>query len=712
MTTNANPPKTLTVTGSDGETVDILNFSSTLPSASDVKARNALVRAADARDLGLADDAMYAIARAVTDPGSMAAAVKTGLLSTEVIGAVDISMITANVWLPESFVLMQPRAGGFAHSVPAPAIRGALDDDGRPLVELDVEFENHQHLHNYIVETVTLTKAHGRDYSDSILAKRVSRPGLAHVVQITFADGSDPFYVLCVRDGITRVVSSWAAQNPGLNAHELGEHIATSLLSRKDVKSAVGTETIARARGREALMTDLRGRFIAGTSGELIAEEAVRIGQTLTLPMQICVDMTERAPSAVAPTAVFDDTMQSVIASVHGEFRPWEPTATQTAAIQRAIPRAVHAGSLTSLVAEVAGATDLTRFTDVWDEAPPTALWRAIYLMSILTHDIEFNGLKRQLRELGVSRAISKRMYVSHLVTVIDTPWRRAKAHTERQARRAWGNGGPVPTAMLGTDWDPVPTDDFLTLVPLALNGDQAAKNTLIVGGGIALITDKLLLADVGSALTSGQVPFRASVDVVIEGLAESELGLCLLAHVANAFDPDRIAVNSFTKKELTTNPDLAKDTYVVPRPDPSNPYEIELDVNGHAKALEIYDVVYASNPARAEDEKVKNDTPPQDETPPQRANRLRKKLVAMLTDAVATSTDLSATTNADGGITGGPFGDRATYDTVDKFVRDLQLFVLSNAALVPSDAATDAAEAEDEVDEGWDEDGADDDDA
>ncbi|GAA5117269.1 hypothetical protein GCM10023339_27750 [Alloalcanivorax gelatiniphagus] len=712
MTVNAKPPGTLSVNGTDGEPVDILNFVGALPPPSDVKSRNALVRAAAARSLGLAEDAMYAIARAVTDPGALAAAVKAGLVSTEVIGAVDIGMVTANVWLPEAFILMQPRAGGFAHSVPAPSIRGDVDDDGLPVVELEVQFENPRHLHDYIVETVALTKAHGRDYADSILAKRVSRPGLAHVVQISFADESESFYALCVRDGITRVVSSWSAQNPGLNAHELGEHIAEALLARRHTRSTVGSETIARARGREDVLADMRGRFVAGTSGEVVAEEAIRIGQTLTLPMQICISMAERAPSAVAAEAVFDDTMQSVIASVHGEFRPWEPTATQTAAIQRAIPRAVHAEALVPEVAAMAVSADVSKISSVWDEVPASALWRGICLLSVLTHHTEFNGLKRQLRELGVSRAISKRTYVSHLATVIDAPWRRAKANTEKQARRAWGNGGPIPSSMLGTDWEPTPTSDFLTLVPLALAGDQDAKNTLIVGGGIALIADKLLLADVGSALTSGQVPFRASVDVVVEGLAESEYGLCVLAHAANAFDADRVALNSFTQKELAANPGLAKDTYIVPQPDEDNPFEVALDSNQHVVPLTIYKVVYASNPDRAADEKAKVNQPPENESPPERANRLRKKLIALLTDATTTAVDLAATVDADGGIVGGPFGDQANFAAVDEFVRKLQLFVLLNANRVPSDAKTSSDDAAgDGANDSWDgdEDGADD---
>jgi hypothetical protein len=107
-------------------------------------------------------------------------------------------------------------------------------------------------------------------------------------------------------------------------------------------------------------------------------------------------------------------------------------------------------------------------------------------------------------------------------MTLIDLPWRHAKQDTRQQAQRAWKNGGPIPHELLGLDWDPVPTKDFTKLVPLAMAGDDDAKYTLQVAGGIALVTDKLLLSNTGSALASEQVPFRSNVNEVVTNLGNS----------------------------------------------------------------------------------------------------------------------------------------------------------------------------------------------
>jgi hypothetical protein len=78
-------------------------------------------------------------------------------------------------------------------------------------------------------------------------------------------------------------------------------------------------------------------------------------------------------------------------------------------------------------------------------DVPKTALWRAVYVVAWLCSPVEFDGIKRHLRDLlGVSR-IENRTYVGHLMTLVDLPWRHAKAHTRQQALRAWKNGGPIP---------------------------------------------------------------------------------------------------------------------------------------------------------------------------------------------------------------------------------------------------------------------------
>lgn len=726
---NQTPVLTIRTSENPDEDIDVLNFAGTLPPASDTKKRNALVRAIRNRQLQLNEDAAYAVARAVADPTYASAVVKNDLLTTEVIGRANVSLVTAPIWLTEAFILMQPRAGGAPHSVKPPAVRGELDEEGQPLAELNVEFDDEAHLHSFIVETVTLTRRYGSDYSSSILAKRVSRPGLAHVVRLSFRDETAPFYVLCVRDGITRVVSSWAALNPGLSDYDLGVRVADRLLTSKPVSAANATETMRRSRGRESVANSLRGRFVAGAGGvadpdsvdvgeveegesedialsfDNVSEEAIRIGQTFTLPMQICVDLGERGRRAVSPDLVFDDTMQAVIASVHGEFKGWDPSATQATAVQRAIPRAVAAGPLDQGWADVAlGQMDLGDVVAFAQHGvPPTDLLRGVYLMSVFTNTPEFEAVKRQLRELGIAKSFTRRKYVSHLTGLIDQPWRRKKAHTSKQAWRAWANGGPVPTSAWNSGWDPIPTDDYLTLVDAALADEVNAKMTLGVAGGIALIADKLLLANVGSALTSGQVPFRANVDVVVTGLTGSEYGLCLLAHAANAFRADGIARNSYTAHELASRPALAEGTYVVPKPDEDNFRNVARDSRRTIIPLTIAEVVYASDPTRA-DREQEEDEASVEEAPVERASRLRKHLIADLTRASDLASELEAAAKGDGAIVGGPIGDKKTRARLDELIRGMQSFWFKYEGQAhdpdPDAAGADDDSPEDEADE------------
>lgn len=126
---------------------------------------------------------------------------------------------------------------------------------------------------------------------------------------------------------------------------------------------------------------------------------------------------------------------------------------------------------------------------------------------------------ERHLRDLLGVAQVHKSAYASHVMTLVDLPWRSAKASTRLQSLQAWGNRGPVPHDLLGVRWDPTPTPDFTTLVPKALEGDLNSGATLQVAGGIALVTDKLLMSNRGSAASSGEVPFRANVNDVVDNL-------------------------------------------------------------------------------------------------------------------------------------------------------------------------------------------------
>ena len=80
-----------------------------------------------------------------------------------------------------------------------------------------------------------------------------------HIVEIEFGDGSPSFRVLTVRDGITRVVSSWAAIYPAASPAELADLMVAGSPEQDDQsRSRPLTETIERARGGGAWRGDRR----------------------------------------------------------------------------------------------------------------------------------------------------------------------------------------------------------------------------------------------------------------------------------------------------------------------------------------------------------------------------------------------------------------------------------------------------------------------
>lgn len=192
----------------DGEPVIVTNFRATLPTASEVKERIGLVKAAINGGLNLDEDGLHAVARALTDPRAAAAAVREDLLLNEIVGPASLKIVQGYAYLSEVVVLIQPRAGAVASAVSPPVVVGHVGGDGLPEAMVTIRFRDEAHLVEYIAQTVRQTRTMGRDYTSSIITKRVSRPVLAHAARIEFEDDSESFVVTIVRDGLTRVVSS------------------------------------------------------------------------------------------------------------------------------------------------------------------------------------------------------------------------------------------------------------------------------------------------------------------------------------------------------------------------------------------------------------------------------------------------------------------------------------------------------------------------
>jgi hypothetical protein len=597
-------PVTLDVGGE--EPLAIVNFRSELPEPTSAKTRSTFVRAAEAAGL-LDEDGRHAVARALVQPDAAAPLIKSDLLVTETVETATLTQVPGHVWTTELWPLLQPRTEAESLTVDRPRISGALDSAGDPLAVLVLTFHDVQHLADYMHQTVIHTGRTGNNYAPSILARRVGRPVLTHVVRLEFEDGSQPFTVLAVRDGITRLVSAAAAR---LGLKPSDEQVAQQMISEllAIVPPRAGKAPDAsqdHSRGRERVATELRGRFAAGTTGGVPTEDAVRIGQTFTLPAQIYVGVQATATVTLPREEIFSEAIRAVVGSIHTEFRGWDPAAQAIDVGERALLRAQHAGYLDAEVVNLATGVLGHEFTSKVfgdEEIPNTPLWRGVYLINELSQPKAFDGIKEQLRSLLGMTNIQKKRFVSYLGPLIDVPWRASKSRSLLQSRRAWSGGGPLPHALLGTDWEPVPTEDFLSLVPRALAGDVNARRTLQVAGGVALVADRLLASNIGSALQSGLVPFRADPNDIVAGLGsrDNEAGLYLLAHAAQAFQADKPAVNSFSERDFKDEKHLPAEAYTVPAVNPEQPGTTLLDGTGQPVRLRQYEVVRLSDPARA----------------------------------------------------------------------------------------------------------------
>lgn len=697
----------------------IINFEPSLPPPSDVKQRNAFVSAGLAH-ASLSEDALRAIARALVDPAPVTAMLREELFIEETAETARLLSLPGKLYLGELFPLIQPRSGASAGPVSHPVVNGILDKNADPEAAISVRFNDPDHLARYLMQVIGETRVLGRKYETSILARRVSRPVLAHAARIDFRDGSDPLFVVAVRDGITRLVSSWAAR---LDSDAMPETVAkamtTALLARKQVRGKDATTNIEHARGREEIAAAFRADFAAGLAGGTPNETAIRIGQTFMVPAQICVGVVPGAGSQLAPEDIFDDAQRSVVSSIHVEFKGWDEAAGQVEVIDRAMHRVAHREQLLDTVVAIAtGATGVEQTAKVFgDPIPCTPLWRAVYVVAWLTSPPAFGAIKQELRSLLGLGAIQNRRYVGHLAAVVDLPWRSAKHRTLKQARRAWSTGGPIPAEMLGVDWKPTPTKDFTDLVKPALGGDKEARFTLMVAGGIALVADKLLTSSVGSQLATGAVPFRADADadIVVAGLGKTEAGLRMLARAANAFDPTKPAVNSFTAAELR-DPALMTviaNAYRVPRIHPDDPSRLAVDNAGQVEAVTEGEIVRLSDPVRAA--KAEADAKARKAGKPAPVIKTAAEQAAarkhnIKTGLVTVDDDLTALLSLAPQLTSHPFGTEDFWQELNTTVGSIQAKIFSHKPPADDigDSIVDDSEDEDEMPYGIDLDGDD----
>ncbi|MFJ9128171.1 hypothetical protein ACIRJS_29110 [Streptomyces sp. NPDC102340] len=539
-----------------------------------------------------------------------------GMLMTENVEGATLHSVVTRVVLSELLPGIQPRTGVEAREVDDPQVLG-LAEDGRPVAALEYRYRDLAHLRNHVWETLHGTLSFN-NYTTSILTRTVTRNLIVHPVEIAFEDGTPSFAALVVRDGITRLASAWAVQCGARSEPSEVADLAVRLLLGGEAEIPPGQgpgDWLAEQRRQ------LRERQRAEFAQEMASSEpgvrAAQIAQTFVVPAQIAVGVEGHPGSQLSVEDLFEDAVRSVLASVHVEFKQWDDAAQNLEIITRAIKRVIQLSDPRFSTAELQDifglatgripAAELPQVIGGDPQPPGTALWRAIHLTHALTRPELLDLLKDQAKAIKGGKRMSMKGFGELLGPIIDLPWRTHKKHVMRQARNAWNNGG-VLTSEITDEWTPRTTDDFTTLVAPALAGDADARHTLAIAGGIALIADKLLTRNVGSALTAhkekGGVPFRADVHLIVKGLAQqhNELGLWTLALAANTFREDALPQNTVIARSLThkesegTDPD----PYVYFKVDLSASDKIARDSNGVPVKLYQWDVVEASDPGRA----------------------------------------------------------------------------------------------------------------
>ncbi|MFH0175290.1 hypothetical protein ACIA6D_08280 [Streptomyces cacaoi] len=616
-------PRSLTVQwGSDS--VLVSNIEPTLPGSPGERDIAKVVEAGNANPATpLPDAAWQAVARSTTGPDGLAVQLRSteeepnGLLMVENVEGATLRSVVTRVRLNEMLPGIQPRTGMEVMEIADPQVQG-ITSEGRPCAVIGYRYKDLQHLRDHMWQTIHGTLSLN-SYAVSILARGVTRNVITHPVEITFEDGTDPLYSLVVRDGITRMASSWAVlAGPGAEPAEAATLAVDSLLGKPGAAPTTGSSPLGErlAASRERWRQGLREEFAQEMAAPEPGVRAAQIAQTFVLPAQIAVGAEGHPDHLLASEDIFDDAIRSVLASVHVEFKQWDTAAQNVEVATRALKRVIQLGDaqvrksdLQVVYGLAVGRITVEELPQVFAGDPPgTALWRGVYLVHALSRPELLERLKDQAKAIKGGRRMGLKGFAELLGPLIDLPWRSRKKLVTAQARNAWNNGGVLTADVVG-EWEPHPTDDFTSLVAPALAGDIDARCTLAVAGGMALIADKLLTRNVGSALSAprekGGVPFRADVSLVIEGLSEegNELGLWTLALAANRFRSDDLPENAVTMRQLTRkekSQDGTDTPYVHFKVDLEAEDKIARDADGVPVTLHQWDVVWASDPARA----------------------------------------------------------------------------------------------------------------
>ncbi|MFE4261128.1 hypothetical protein [Streptomyces sp. NPDC056883] len=621
-----NPPASPIVVDWGKEQVEVSTVDRELPEPSAMDDRSKLVKAGlNSSLVSLPEDAWHAVARGAVTPETVALQLResqdarAGLLLEEHVDGATLRSVHSRLWLSEIFPAIQPRTGQELLGVEDPRVEGVAED-GSPQAILRYRYESPAHLRRHVKQTISAT-LYKNSYTESILARRVTRALIVHPVVYEFDDGSEPVYGLIARDGITRLASAWnVLAGPESDPEDVGTLAADVLVAEQrpsandPVKPLTQRMALARENWRKTQRTLFTKTIASVAVDEAPPLAAIQIAQSYVVPAHITVGVRahDREDSLNAEE-VFDDALRSILASVHVEFKPWDSSAQNVEVVSRALKRVLLGRKQDGLEAVYELAVGRRKAKDAPEvygdpRMPGTGLWRAVRLLHTLTRPAISDELRNRAKEIKGERRMTDKGYASLLGPIVDHPWRSTKMSVAQQARNAWSNGGVLFKEVLVDGWVPIVTDDFTGLVEPALGGSQDARLTLALAGGTALIADKILTRNVGSGVGAyrapGKVPFRSDVHKVIEGLAKEDnaLGLWTLALAAQRFEDGRLPRNSGTKQALGLpgDPHSAADAEYQHLVVDLEAEDRVLREDGEPVLLLEWDVVVASDPKKA----------------------------------------------------------------------------------------------------------------
>ncbi|MEK2492376.1 hypothetical protein WN990_22755 [Kitasatospora purpeofusca] len=243
--------------------------------------------------------------------------------------------------------------------------------------------------------------------------------------------------------------------------------------------------------------------------------------------------------------------VENLVAGEHLEKNPWTQDAMWHNIANQVVDGLVARGVLTRIQGDIiTGATPLAELPDLIGCPDASPIWRAIYTTHRLASGAAFRAAKAEIRNIMARRAVTTKQFSFMLGVIVDRDIRKSKSRKEKgshkpaslqTARNAFGDGSYLTDAVVGGTWAPVykePTE----LLELALAGDVAARTTLMIGGGYALIMDGYLTRDRESKFFEGTTPYRGVPPVILGDLASHPHGLRMLATAWSRWAPEKPA--------------------------------------------------------------------------------------------------------------------------------------------------------------------------